>query len=271
MAYLLRLLSLFFLVNVPFQTFAQNLINQPLKKVIKHAVDQKNPLIIGTSFIGLPYKAFALSAENPEKLVIDFRGFDCVTFVENVLALYQSQSNEAIFQKSLINMRYQNPDSLTYESRNHYFTSALLKLQKQAFLQPVRTGKDARVKKNFGVLSQFLVGKGKNIRVDLIQKAEMELSQDSLTYIPSNAVQQVVQSFQSGDIVVFMSKKSNLDCQHVGFLTYQKGELYILHASQEAKKVLVSEKTLINYLKTHPNFLGIQVFRPNFKHETIPF
>ena len=269
MAYLLRLLSLFLLVNVPFQTFAQNLINQPLKKVIQRAVDQKNPLIIGNSFIGLPYKAFALSAENPEKLVIDFKGFDCVTFVENVLALYQSQSNEAIFQKSLINMRYQNPDSITYESRNHYFTSALLKLQKQAFLQPVRTGKDARVKKNFGVLSQFFVGKGKNIRVNLIQKTEMELSQDSLTYIPSNAVQHVVQSFQSGDIVVFMSKKSNLDCQHVGFLTYQKGELYILHASQEAKKVLVSEKTLINYLKSHSNFLGIQVFRPNFNHETI--
>jgi len=271
MAFLLRLLALFLLVNVPFQTFAQNLINQPLKKVIQRAIDQKNPLIIGKSFIGLPYKAFALSAENPEKLITDFKGFDCVTFVENVLALYQSQSNEAIFQKSLINMRYQNPDSITYESRNHYFTSALLKLQKQAFLQPVRTGKDARVKKNFGVLSQFLVGKGKNIRIDLIQKTEMELSQDSLTYIPSNAVQHVVQSFQSGDIVVFMSKKSNLDCQHVGFLTYQKGELYILHASQEAKKVLVSEKTLINYLKSHPNFLGIQVFRPNFNHETIQF
>lgn len=269
MAIAFRLFFLVFGCYLSFNVLAQNQIDPSLKKVIQRAVDQKNPLIIGQSFIGLPYKAFALSAENPEKLVIDFKSFDCVTFVENVLSLYQSQSNEAIFQKSLINMRYQNSDSITYESRNHYFTAALLKLQKQTYLQQIRTVKDARVKKNFGLLSQFLVGKGKNIRVNLIQKAEMELSQDSLIYIPSNAVQHVVQSFQSGDIVVFMSKKTNLDCQHVGFLTYQKGEVYILHASQEAKKVLVSEKTLINYLKSHPNFLGIQVFRPNFNHETI--
>jgi S-DNA-T family DNA segregation ATPase FtsK/SpoIIIE len=42
---------------------------------------------IGRTFVGTAYVPQTLEAPGPEGLVINFRGLDCVTFVENVLAL----------------------------------------------------------------------------------------------------------------------------------------------------------------------------------------
>ena len=42
---------------------------------------------IGRSFVGTAYIPGTLEVEGPESLVINFRGLDCVTFVENVFAM----------------------------------------------------------------------------------------------------------------------------------------------------------------------------------------
>ena len=42
---------------------------------------------LGQSFVGTAYVPQTLEVEGPEGLVINFRGLDCVTFVENVFAL----------------------------------------------------------------------------------------------------------------------------------------------------------------------------------------
>lgn len=264
-----RIIFVGLLISVSVGLKAQSLINKDLNETIRLAHQQNNHLIIAESFLQRPYKAFALSTENPEKLVVDFTGFDCVTFLENVISLYISQGKDELFLHSLRNLRYANADTISYESRNHYFTSAVKKLKQQQFLTEISTQESRAVKKNFSLLSQFLSGKGKKIDVETIRQTELQLSRDSLQYIPSQAVAKVKKQFQSGDLVVFVSKKNNLDCQHVGFLNLVRGEIHILHASQESKKVIVSDKSLVDYLKTHPNFLGIQVFRPNFNHEKI--
>ncbi|MFV1988088.1 MAG: N-acetylmuramoyl-L-alanine amidase-like domain-containing protein, partial [Gemmatimonadota bacterium] len=42
---------------------------------------------LAESFVGTPYTPGTLEADGPEGLVINFREFDCVTFVENMLAM----------------------------------------------------------------------------------------------------------------------------------------------------------------------------------------
>src|SRR5512146_1310284 len=42
---------------------------------------------VGSSFIGTPYLPNALEQPGEEHLVVNLRGLDCVTFVENTLAL----------------------------------------------------------------------------------------------------------------------------------------------------------------------------------------
>ena len=41
---------------------------------------------VGKSFRGTPYKSKTLEINNEESLVINLRGFDCTTYVENVMA-----------------------------------------------------------------------------------------------------------------------------------------------------------------------------------------
>jgi hypothetical protein len=49
-------------------------------------------------------------------------------------------------------------------------------------------------------------------------------------------------------------------------MIYRKdGKVYLLHASQDFKRVMVSQQTLGEYLKTHRQFIGVSAFRPIFK------
>ena len=45
---------------------------------------------IGKSFIGTLYEAHTLEVAQPETLVVNLRGFDCTTYVENCLVLARS-------------------------------------------------------------------------------------------------------------------------------------------------------------------------------------
>ena len=110
-------MKLLIFVLFPLLSFAQ-IIPQALQTKIQDANLKHEPLLIANSFKGLPYTAHALSKENPEKFVVEFGGFDCVTFVENVWSLYRSKGVDSIFLTELKQIRYvQMP--ISYENRNH--------------------------------------------------------------------------------------------------------------------------------------------------------
>ena len=64
-----------------------------------------------------------------------FSDFDCVTYVENVLALYYSEGSNAKFIENLIKIRYN--DTVSYENRNHYLTKGLQKMVALNILSPI--------------------------------------------------------------------------------------------------------------------------------------
>ncbi|MCZ2474259.1 DUF1460 domain-containing protein [Aquirufa ecclesiirivi] len=235
-----------------------------LQSRIALAQKNKNHVILAEYFLGKPYVAHALSAENPEKLYLSLEDFDCVTFIENVMSLYHSKGQDSLYKKNLIHWRYAQPKDIRFETRNHYFSAAMEQLIKDQWIFPVPTPEGKQIKKNFMFLSQFYRNKNKNISIPALEQVESQLRVSPFTYIPSINVSKVLSSFKEGDIVTFVSKRNDLDVQHTGFLTFRKSTWYVLHASQEVKKVCISDKNLVEYLKSHPSILGIQVFRPNF-------
>jgi hypothetical protein len=110
-------------------------ISSNLKLVIENSISSKNPMLIGQYFKGVPYLSNRLSKSNPEKMYYSFSDFDCVTYVENVLALYYSEGANAKFIKNLINIRYD--DTVSYENRNHYLTKGLQKMVALNILSPI--------------------------------------------------------------------------------------------------------------------------------------
>ncbi|MBN2360141.1 MAG: DUF1460 domain-containing protein [Deltaproteobacteria bacterium] len=78
-------------------------------------------LRVARALIGHPYVAGALigGPDRPERLVVDLAGFDCVTYVENVLALARASSVRGYVQQ-LIALRY-HCGRIEWRRRNHYF------------------------------------------------------------------------------------------------------------------------------------------------------
>ena len=80
--------------------------DQKLKQL---SVQERIP-IIATFFLGTPYQGNTLNVNQEEKLVVNLRALDCVTFVENVLALAAlsdyNPSNEGQFTENLQKIRY---------------------------------------------------------------------------------------------------------------------------------------------------------------------
>ena len=61
-------------------------------QVEKGTTKTATAVAVAKSFVGTPYVAHTLE-RSPENLVCNLREFDCYTFVESVLAIYQAWSS----------------------------------------------------------------------------------------------------------------------------------------------------------------------------------
>ena len=245
----------------PIIAFSQVIPSAVLPR-IQAAREKHNPLLIAEQFYGLPYSSHALSKENPEKFVVDFSGFDCVTFVENVWSLYRSKGIDSTFLRELEQIRYARKP-ISYENRNHYLSATFLQMEdKGLFKQVIPSSFRILAVKKVDFLSQFLASKKGMIELSAIQL--MENSLGPITYVPSASFSQVSSYLQSGDVIAFVSKRKDLDYQHVGFIRQQKGQYYLVHASQDRRKVCQSVESISVYLKNHPSMIGFNVFRPEY-------
>lgn len=245
----------------PFFAFSQVIPSVVLPR-IQAAREKRNPLLIAEQFYGLPYASHALSKENPEKFVVDFSGFDCVTLVENVWSLYRSKGVDSLFLHELEQIRYSHKP-ISFENRNHYLTSALAQMEERGLFKEVvpSTFRVLAVKK-VDFLSRYLSPKNLLISLPMIQATEQSLL--PLSYVPSATFAQIKSYLQTGDIIAFVSKRKDLDYQHVGFIREIKGQFYLVHASQDRKQVCQSVESISVYLKNHPSMIGFNVFRPDY-------
>ena len=224
---------------------------------------------IGGYFLGAPYMPGTLESGHKEKLVVNTAQFDCFTFVETVLALFQCVAAGKITKSELGQtlqlIRYRQGIIDGYSSRLHYFTDWLRDNEQKKLLQDVsrKLGAVSQRKKIHYMTShrEAYAALADEDEFRKMQSAEKNMSRRVIRLIPQDKVHRQKENIQAGDIIAFTVAVEGLDVTHVGFAFQQGKNLHLLHASSKEGAVVVSTKTLVAYLQQRKSNTGIIVAR----------
>lgn len=225
---------------------------------------------IGKSFEGTPYVGQTLEKGIEEKLVVNLREFDCTTFVENCLAFARTVKSDNPsydnFLQELQRIRYRNGVRDQYPSRLHYFSDWLFNnSEKKIISLPTRSNTEVFANKvNFmsshpDSYQQLKENPG---FIDQLKKQEEAISARPYHYISKEKIKEAEDELKEGDIAGITTNIAGLDIVHTVFLTKVNGRIHLLHASSSAKKVVISDEPLEDYLATKKIQTGIMIGRP---------
>jgi len=225
---------------------------------------------VGTFLQGIPYVAHTLETEK-EQLVINLREMDCTTFAENCLAISKTiKSKNPSFEKftrELQKVRYRNGNIEGYASRLHYFSDWIYDNDKKRSIQSISKEIAQTPYKNVVTFmsthpESYQQLKNNSELLPIIAQQEKQISERETYYIPENKIAELEDRLMDGDIVGITTGIKGLDISHVGILVWKAGRIHIMHASSKVEKVILSEETLEEYLKSSKSATGIMVARP---------
>ena len=226
-------------------------------------------IMAGTFLLNTPYTEHTLEHE-PEQLIINLREMDCTTFVENCLALTRTLKSKKQdfeqFAKELANIRYHDGKIDGYASRLHYFSDWIfVNTDKNIVRDIAKEIAEPPLIKEINFMSTHPESY-KQLRdstlIKMIAEQEREISVREMYFIPKAKLVEFETKLMDGDIVAITTEIAGLDVSHTALLIRKNGRIHILHASSTAGKVIVSEETLENYLKSNRRTIGIMVARP---------
>ncbi len=226
-------------------------------------------LEIAKFFLGTPYVVGTLETKRTERLVVNLREFDCVTFVENVVALgWNVKSGEKsyeAFQRLLQKIRYRGGRLQGYSSRLHYFSDWIHDNQRKGILKDVTAeigGRPLKKAMTFLTTNPDLYPPLKNAaNLRRMNSVERAISRRSLFFIPKKALRRLEDRICDGDLIAITTYTEGLDVQHVGLGARVKNRIHLLHASSFEGKVVLSKETLYRYLMQSRARSGIMVAR----------
>ena len=270
-------LVLLFLITFSFGAFACSPVDSVYQKdqiLLKHFFEYANKkeitklpinkkvVAIGRYFLETPYVGGTLDINPQEKLVVNLREFDCVTFVDNVIALarldkYEEQSIPQ-FQRNLQEIRYRNGKIVDYTSCLNFLED--ITKEKGGIPFPNKVSFISQNWKKYPALIQD------STLVTKIIDIEKTINGRAYYYIPKEKVLPFAGQIKTGDIILITTKKKGLDTAHVGIAIENEGQIYLLHASFSDKKVSITTETLPDYLQRITSHSGIMIGRLiNFK------
>jgi len=206
---------------------------------------QEIEMCVAQWFVGTPYVAVTLDQNSEEQLVINLQGLDCVTYVENVVALTQTiqggtLDNES-FYRNLITLRYRNGKLDGYASRLHYFTEWLLNNRQKGVLAIISDSlSDADFNPSVNILSKNKKNNSHLADSAVLAKimaSEIDVSKAKLRYITKQNLPVVEDSIHDGDIIAIATSIKGLDIVHTGIAIKKNNRLYLMHASSTLGKV----------------------------------
>ena len=160
--------------------------------------------------------------ESQEELRVSLTAFDCVTFIETVLAFSLARSVEH-FIDLIRRIRYERGD-IEWSRRNHYMIDWVRTNEAEGFVKNLTLGPHVSVK---------------NCTLNVISGLPEKYA--SFNYFPTEGYTDVVELFQTGDVIVFVSTKETLDVFHTGFLIEDKNRWLLRHATRTAGAVIDQE------------------------------
>jgi Protein of unknown function (DUF1460) len=194
-------------------------------------------------FLGRPYQSNPLigSAETAEVFMASLDGFDCVTYIETVVALAHA-SNVDGFIEDLRKIRYEG-GRIQWERRNHYMTAWLRHNERNGIIRPLSIPAIPTVSRE-RVLNVVPGLPARRARVKCV---------------PKPAVPRLELHLQGGDLMLFVSTRRNLDVFHAGIIVRNGKKVMLRHASRS--RGLVVEQELSRFLKAN-RMTGVIAARP---------
>ena len=262
-------LILLFFTSLSFAQTADEVIFTQKMKLPKGENKTQTALLIAKSFIGKPYKGGTLEGNPKEELVCNLRDFDCSTFVESTIAMtltkYSDKPTFENYTNQLKKLRYRNGEINGYGSRLHYFREWMIQVEQNNIAHDVTNlvgGMKHKKPLNFMTNNRELYPNLKDeVAFAEVKNAQKNINSYDFYYIPKEFLAKHENQIQEGDIIAITSNVAGLDFNHEGFAIRQNGKLYLLHASYEQKKVVISSEPLINYLNRINKHSGISVLR----------
>ena len=225
---------------------------------------------VGLEFLGKPYTTGLLDASPEETLVVDLTQFDCVLFVEAVLAMAQGVALEdyrfASFRQRLKALRYRDGNLDGYCSRLHYFSDWIADNQARGHVRDVSMAfGGVPLAKTLNFMSshreRYPHLAASDSLVQGILATERRLAQLTLYHIPQHRIAQVYGLLQDGDILALTTHIDGLDVVHTGLAFAQAdGTFGMLHASTRHGVTIAPD--LAAYIQGNRAQIGIMVARP---------
>lgn len=245
-----------------------------LEQAVGLPTDTNLMMFFGRKFIGYPYVGFTLDQNKEESLVINMKGVDCTTYVENVLALTICAKRRITdfegFCNVLKDVRYIG-GKVGYTARQHYFTVWMEDNIKDGLVErvalpdpPLSANRTPLVNYMTTHVDSYRMLKAHKEWLPEIKDMEDKVSHTSFPYIPK---QQLKDSnkfrdyINDGDIIAIVTDKAGLDISHVGLASWHKDGLHLLNASSLHKKVIDEPMTLYQYLQKQKTSVGITLVR----------
>jgi hypothetical protein len=234
---------------------------------------------IGETFVGGPYLPQTLDPPGPERLVINLRALDCVTFVENVLALAHfvreaprdilDRPEQAMraYQAMIERIRYRDGKLAGYPSRLHYFSEWYRDNETKGLVDNVTDDLGGVVD---GEPISFMTGHRdaywqltvSNEAYAEIGRIEARLNQTPRYYVPEDRVAAIMDRLEDGDILAMASNLAGLDVAHTGIAVRTADGVHLLNAPLVGRSVEISEKTIPDRLAGIRSQDGLMVGRP---------
>ena len=224
---------------------------------------------LGESFLGTKYTPGTLEVE-PERLVINLEELDCVTYVENVLAMARivraGTPTWDAYVDELRRIRYRGGELDGYASRLHYFSEWIS--------DNARLGLVRNVTRDLGGVPltetiNFMTTHRESYRqladstiFRQIARMEERLADEPRWWIPEQALSGVMPRLENGDIIAATSSIDGLDIAHTGLAVVREDGVYLMHAPLVGANVQMSETPIDQRVRRIEGQDGIMVARP---------
>ena len=204
--------------------------------------------------LGRPYKLGPMGEGHfdriDDKPLVYLDSVDCMTYVENVVALAMAKSEKSLFRQ-LQRLRYKG-GNISYMTRKHYMLDDWVGEGKYAKVVPmegeVSVTRTMPKKEFFKSHNLKYTGKEKPLKI---------------RYMPLDKAIEMAKKSYTGAMkvlgVAFVASSDNIDVTHTGFVVFTPGKKPILRHASSIKKQVV-ELPLADYLATR-KIPGITFFK----------
>lgn len=226
-------------------------------------------------FLGVPYVGKTLEYE-PERLIVNLREMDCMTFVENVLALAEASASGTpswqIYLEKLQQIRYRDGKIEDYTSRLHYTSDWIYENEKKGLIADITKeigGVPLAMDVSFVSThpESYMQLQSHPEYIAVMAKKEKEINSRQYYYIPKEEIDKREAQIRTGDIVCFVTSIKGLDISHVGIVHKEGDKMTFIHASSGKKRVIINEESLQDYVLGIKKSKGVMVLRPQFVTE----